>query len=135
MAPWQGMLHLWFFFYFPWFWSSSGGSRGSRGEVKVGINKQTLGISFPWKFKIFKDYSKFVCFCEITISGENFSKIGAWVRTQKLPKKGHFMDTESVRKSLKIFNLTKDECYTDKTYHNYLHKIFNLKIWGLTHWV
>ena len=58
------------------------------------------------------------------------------VRTQKLPKKGHFMDAESVRKSLKIFNLTKDECYTDKTYHNYLHKIFNLvKIWGVTHWV
>ena len=46
------------------------------------------------------------------------------------------MDAESVRKSLKIFNLTKDECYTDKTYHNYLHKIFNLvKIWGVTHWV
>ena len=44
------------------------------------------------------------------------------------------MDTESVRKSLKIFNLTKDECYTDKTYQNYLHKIFNLvKIWGVTH--
>ena len=27
------------------------------------------------------------------------------VRTQKLPKKGHFVDAESVRKSLKNFNL------------------------------
>ena len=122
------------FFYFPWFWSSSGGNRGSSREVKVRPKKQTLGISFPWKLKIF-NYSKF-CFCEIAISGENFIKIGAWVRTQKLPKKGHFIDTESVRKSLKNLNLTKDERYTDKTYHNYLHKTFNLvKIWGVTHWV
>ena len=27
------------------------------------------------------------------------------VRTQKLPKKGHFVDAESVRKTLKNFNL------------------------------
>ena len=115
---------IFFFFYFPFgHLQGVAGVRG--GRVKVGPKKQTLGISFPRKLKIFKDYSKFVCFCEITISGENFSKIGAWVRTQQLPKKGHFMNTESVRKYLKIFNLTKDECHTDKTYHNYLHKIFN----------
>ena len=46
------------------------------------------------------------------------------------------MDAESVRKASKIFNLTNYECYTDKTYPDYLHKIFKLvKIWGVTHWV
>ena len=38
------------------------------------------------------------------------------VRTQKLPKKSHFMDAESVRKALKIFKLANHECCTDKTY-------------------
>ena len=37
------------------------------------------------------------------------------VRAQKLPKKGHFMDAESVRKMLKNFTL---KCYTDETYHD-----------------
>ena len=53
-------------------------------------------------------------------------------RTQKLPQKDNFMDAESVRKGLKNFNLTNYECYTNKTYQDYLHKIFNLvKIWGI----
>ena len=56
--------------------------------------------------------------------------------TQKLPKKDDFMDAESVRKALKIFNLTNHECYTDKTYQDYLHKTLGLvKIWNITHWV
>ena len=54
--------------------------------------------------------------------------------TQKLPQKDYFMDAESVRNALKIFNLTNRECYTDKTYQDCLHKTFDLvKIWGATH--
>ena len=40
------------------------------------------------------------------------------VRAQKLSKKYHFMDAESVRKTLEI--LTNHKCYTDVTYHDYV---------------
>ena len=38
------------------------------------------------------------------------------VRNQRAPKKGHFVNAESVRDSLKIFNLTNNhKCYSDET--------------------
>ena len=49
------------------------------------------------------------------------------VRTQKLPKKGYFVDAESIRKMLEIFNLTATNSilmklttimYTDEIYHD-----------------
>ena len=40
------------------------------------------------------------------------------VRAQRLPKKGHFVDAESVRKTEKSFKLSKYKCYTDETYHD-----------------
>ena len=46
------------------------------------------------------------------------------------------MDADTVRKALKIFILTNYECYTDKTYQDYLQMTFNLvKIWGVNDWV
>ena len=50
--------------------------------------------------------SVFVCYC--TTSGEDFGNIGPYrdVRVQKPPKNGYFLDAESVRKTLEIFNLT-----------------------------
>ena len=38
------------------------------------------------------------------------------VRNQRAPKKGHLVNAESVRDSLKIFNLTNNhKCYSDET--------------------
>ena len=41
-------------------------------------------------------------------------------KAQETPKKGHFMDTESLHKAFKIFNLTNLKCYSDETYHDCL---------------
>ena len=50
------------------------------------------------------------------------------VRTRKPPKKGHFVDAESVRKALKIFNLTTTNAILMKlTTIMYLHESVNRK--------
>ena len=51
------------------------------------------------------------------------------VRAQKPPKKGHFMDAESVRKTLKTFNLTTSNAIMMKLITiMYLHKSVNRKL-------
>ena len=43
------------------------------------------------------------------------------VRVQKSPKKGYFVDAESVRKTLEIFNLTTTNAILmDEYYHDYV---------------
>ena len=58
------------------------------------------------------------------------------VRAQKAPKEGHFMDAESVRKTLKIYNLTTaNAIFMKLTTIMYLSDTFNLeKDWSVTHW-
>ena len=121
------------FFYFPWFWSSLGG-RGQSWTKKA-------NFGCPVSVKI-ENFQRLLKRCLLLLNHYFWLKFQQnWtvfegLRTQKLPKKGHFMDAESVRKALKMFNLTNYECYTDKTYQDYLHKTFNLvKSLGVTHWV
>ena len=49
------------------------------------------------------------------------------VRAQNPPKKCHFMDVESVRKTLKTFNLTTNAILTKLTTIMYLHESVNRK--------
>ena len=64
---------------------------------------------FSTKLESFKKFSNKVFVYLSATFGENFGKIGSCfggVRTQQPPKKGYFMDAESVRKTLKTYNLT-----------------------------
>ena len=51
--------------------------------------------------------------------------------SQKSPKRDHFMDAESMQKTLKMFTFHNQICYTDGTYTNiYINKVFHLaKSW------
>ena len=104
------------------------------GRVKVGPKKQTLDVPFLQKLKIWNIIKRFLFLLNYYLwrkFQQNWT-VFEGIRIPKLPKKG----PESVRKALKIFNLTNHECYTDKTYQDYLHKTFNLvKTWGVTHWM
>ena len=55
--------------------------------------------------------------------------------TQKNLKRGHFIDAESIRKTLKTFNFpTINAILTKLTTDIYLNKVFQLpKSWGITH--
>ena len=69
----------------------------------------------------FKKFSSSVFVCQSTTSGEDFGNIGPYiggVRAQKPPKNGYFVDAESVRKTLEIFNLTTTNALTDETSHD-----------------
>ena len=57
------------------------------------------------------------------------------VRVQKIPKRGHFMDTESIQKTLKILNFTTTYAIPMKlTIDIYLNKVFHLaKSWDVSH--
>ena len=46
--------------------------------------------------------------------------ISVGVRAQKSPKNGYFMNAESVRETLEIFNLTTTNALTDETSHDKL---------------
>ena len=77
------------------------------------------------------------CFCIITEYlwwkfQHNLTLLGE-VRTQKTLKKVHFMDAESVRKALKVFNLTTTNAILMKlTTKMYLNKVFHFpKPWGV----
>ena len=126
------------FFYFPWFWSSSGGNSGW-GEGQSWTKKANFGCPVSVKIENFQRLFKLCLFLLYYYLWWKFQQnwtVFEGVRTQKLPIKGYFMDAESVRKALKFFNLTNHEWYTDKTYQDYLHRTFILvKIWGVTHWV
>ena len=78
------------------------------------------------KWKLLKYSSTITFLCLKNTSGENFSKIKhIWgIKGKKTPKKGHFMDAESVRKTLKIYNLTtKNAILIKLTRILYLHKV------------
>ena len=62
-------------------------------------------------------------------SGENFDNIGPyWGRARKPPKNGSFVDSESLRKILEIFNLTTTNAILMKfTTLMYLHERVNQK--------
>ena len=92
-------------------------------SVKIGIFKRFIKHTFCllecylwWKFQEYQ-----------TISGG--------VRASKPPQKGHFMDAESVRKILKIYNFTTTNAILMKlTKVMYLHKTFHfIKDWAVTH--
>ena len=73
-------------------------------------------VSFEPKRKILKDFSKTMFFLLETSAGQNFSKIEQYLEGKSPPppttqthtpkKGGHFMDAESIRKTLKVFNFT-----------------------------
>ena len=90
---------------FPHYWISFSISVIFRGKrvVKVGPKVQTLGRFFFMKIQILRIFFK-QCFCLLEYYWWEFWQywtIFGAVRAQKSPKKGHFMDTESVRKTLK----------------------------------
>ena len=104
IAQWlKFFLQIFFFF---WFWpSSSGGKKRSKLDQKCKLWVSPVSVKI-WVFQRFLKH----CFCFLnTACGENISKIWKFwggIRAQNLPKKGHFMDAESVQKTLKIYNLT-----------------------------
>ena len=57
------------------------------------------------------------------------------VRVQKIPKRGHFMDTESIQKTLNILNFTTTYAILMKlTSDIYRNKVFHLaKSWDVPH--
>ena len=74
----------------------------------------------------------------VFISAQNFSKIEKYLGekgSKKSPKRGHFMDAESIQKTLNIFNLTITYAILIKLSTNmYLNKVFPLaKFWGITY--
>ena len=71
------------------------------------------------------------CFClqEYYLCREfrQYWTIFGWVRAQKPHKKGHLMDAESVRKTLKTFNSISNAIMMKLTTIMYLHKRLNRK--------
>ena len=121
----DGVCYSFDFFYFPWFWSSSRGNRGWGGQSWT--KKANFGCPVSVKIENFERLFKRCLFLLNYYPWWRFQQnwtVFEGVTTQKLPKKDHFMDADTVRKALKIFNLTNYECYIDKTYQNYLYKTF-----------
>ena len=94
--------------------------RRKRG-VKVGPKTLTLGLSLFHKYwnpsKKFQTVFLFARVIPLVRILAILNHIGG-VRAKKPSKKGYFEDADSVRKTLKIFNLTANE--TDETYHDYV---------------
>ena len=94
--------------------------RRKRG-VKVGPKALTLGLPLFHKYsnpsKNFQTVFLFARAIPLVRISAILNHIGG-VRAQKPSKKGYFEDADSVRKTLKIFNLTANE--TDETYHDYV---------------
>ena len=91
--------------------------------VKIGLKVQTLDLFFLWKLESFNFFSNNVfCLLEYWLWWEfrQYWTIFGGVRAQNRLIKGLFMDTESVRKTLKTFNLTNHKRYSDETYHDYV---------------
>ena len=125
--------------YFYWFWPSSGEKwEGDKVEPKV----QTLGMSHFWKKLNFSKILKtqflpplILPLVKLSAKLGNIWKRGRGGRPPIPPKKGHFMDAESVQKTLKIYNLTTTYGILVKlTTIMYLHKTFHFtEKWGVTH--
>ena len=99
--------------------------------VKVGSKMLTLGPSFFHKYsnlsKNFQTVFLFPRVLPLVRISELLDHTGG-VRTQKPPKKGYFVDAESVRKTLEIFNLTTTNAILMKlTTIMYLHESVNRK--------
>ena len=71
----------------------------------------------------FKKFSNSVFVCWSTTAGENSN-----IRAQNAPKKGNFVDAESVRKTLEIFNLTTNAILMKLTTIMYLNESVNRKV-------
>ena len=65
-------------------------------------------IPFELKFKILKDFSNLVFLIGdyLWSKFQQYQTLFGGVRAQKIPKRGHFMDTESIQKTLNIFDFT-----------------------------
>ena len=102
--------------------------RGKR-MVKVWPKVQTLGTSlFHEFFNFFSNNVFSLLECYLWWECRQYCTIFGGVRTQKPPKKNHFMDAESVRKTLKTFNLATSNAIMMKlTAMIYLHEIVNRK--------
>ena len=104
--------------------------RRKRG-VKVGPKVLILRPSFFHKYsnssKNFQTVFLFARVLTLVRIAAILDHIGG-VRTQKSPKKGHFVDAESVRKTLEIFDLTTTNAMLMKlTTIMYLHESVNRK--------
>ena len=94
--------HDYFFFSILVIFKGNGGSKLNQ-KCKFWIRR------FSTKLESFKKLSNKVFVCQSATFGENFGKIGpclGGVKAQKPPKKGYFTNAESVRKTLKTYNLT-----------------------------
>ena len=84
---------------------SSRGNEGSKLDQKC---SPFWSVLFPQKLKSFKKILNNVFVCQSITPGENCRKLDhIWgSKCPKTSQKEHFMDAESVRKTLKFFDLT-----------------------------
>ena len=100
-----------------------------------------LGPSWSSIWVKIQNFEGFFKHCVFLIGTLHLVKISARLNNiwgskgPKLPRKGHFMNVESIRKTLKIFNFTTTNAILMKlTTDIYLNKVFHLtKSWGVTH--
>ena len=89
--------------------------------IKVGSKMLTLGPSLFHKYsnlsKNFQTVFLFPRVLPLVRTSALLDHTGG-VRAQKPPKKGYFVDAESVRKTSLTFNNHKH--YTDEAYHDYV---------------
>ena len=107
-------------------------------QEETGYQNSTKSANRPLSLcqsQIFqKNFKKCFCFLEYYLWWEfrQYWTIFGGVRAQKPPKKGHFVDAESVLKTLKVFDLTNTNSILMKlTTIMYLHERVNRKaLWA-----
>ena len=86
--------------------------------IKVALKVKTLGQLLFYENS--NPSSSFQCFCLLEYylwwEFRQCSTIVGGIRAQNPPQKGHFMDAESVRKTLKTLN--NHNCCSRETYHD-----------------
>ena len=103
-------------------------------QEQMGYQSWTKSANRPLSLCLSQIFQKTFknCFCLLEYylwwEFRQYSTIFGGVRAQKPPKKGHFLDAESVHKTLRIFNLTNTNCRLMKlTMIMFLHERVNRK--------
>ena len=99
--------------------------------AKVGLKVQTLGPSLFYENSNYSHFFQTMFLLARVLPLVRISEywtIFGGVRAQNTPKKNHFMDAKSLRKTLKLFNLTTTNSVLMKlTTIIYLHESVNRK--------
>ena len=118
-------LHYWLFFF------NFGHLQVEKGDQSWTKGATFGSFPFKWKLESFKKiFKQCFCFLEDYLSWElrQYWIIFEEVRAQKLLRKGHFVDAESVSKIFKIFNLSiANPILIELTRTMHLHKSVNRK--------